>query len=76
MTKKIFSGVYYDKKIQLLDRLILKKIDQRNNKWLLLISKIRLEKQIKKEIKTLSEDIANIDNKIWVLSRKPYIKKK
>ncbi len=59
-----------------LDKLVFKKIDERNQKYNLLVSKRSFEITLKVEIQNLEADISNLDNKIFALSKKPYVIKK
>ncbi|MEK6883111.1 MAG: hypothetical protein AABY22_26030 [Nanoarchaeota archaeon] len=54
---------------------ILKRLNERNAKYLLLISKKKLLEEIWVEIENLEKEIADLDNKISVLIPHPEFKK-
>ncbi len=57
-----------------LDKKILQKIDERNQMYNMLVDKRKLYFKIYEEMKALEEGMAKLDNNIWVLSKKPYVK--
>ena len=69
-----FSGGLRDE-MEELDKQILKRIDERNQIYKLLVSKKSLELRLKVEIQNLEADISNLDNNIFALSKKPYFEK-